>query len=1143
MPNETAYIPLVLPTVTTDASVAMIRLGRGNLLEEVTTDAVVSLLAASQDGREPQLGGDSRFLPPGFPFNGAMLMYGGNSVNRQLLTPMTKVFSLHRNWNNHRACSATPEDLSSLCAALGVGNLPPSSAPSSLDASVIHTPTFGELLCSVLRAMDRIVYQCPPEDPDHNLGGYERLFKKVVLECIPDTPMIDFITRQLYNDLQSVAPGPQRESKYWLALNQMIPHITPVFLSPVNFPGRWLLSVMRHGSLVVSRSPYGDIPVLTEILEPGEVIFPSSCFVTTTLYEPNPASSPLSLSSSVSDNESVISEETNDNGNSNSNDNRESEESEEQPVDDDDNINDDRHDTMVHGRDERRSMDTPLSRCVCYLSQRSLVLPGVIRNFCPGGSDVHRLVLISLHLFFSFSPVYPSLPLSSIRVADILRLCCKEFAAWAPMDLQPFLEGLFLKSFNVDYLCYKADAIFGRIVYRRVFLFRFLLDNFRSPNSECRQLLLDICAFFPSKCTASAIGRLLTVPGPDKGILCFRSSLSSSVKHDDRLRTLDFHPLHCVPLFRPSRTSTIAGCRGPAEPPIASQRMSQFEATEPEDAEAPHADDSAVDPNFENLDRPLPNSINFSMEQLRLRAFAIPTLRVAWMLLDCYAPTSMHAASLLRLLVGGTPSPVVELFPFQWDEPALHDLVIFFWDSLQCLSAQLKHYYNDSTRCGTKPNRRTKRDVLRVSRIVLFHSLPYWIISFLQTYGFNPQTLGTFSSIDSLLVGGLQYERIKTLRLLSLSLRMKSKVPKLLGGRFHAMVSDKFRPVISDLFSLCMEMVTAHDEDHAPPRMVPLSMHARGCFSSGETPLSNPFPWIYEAIVEFLPLAVDRARCDVREIRKGYPGSWPDSTPPPTTRKRRIADVDRPPGPPPDDPGEVSDNDLHSQSATVPPRSNRFVLDECEASSSDSSPSVVVPCAPARHRQRTVSSPGFTGAASPPPCNGLHPRRDGCESHDVGLDGPHSHHVDDYASVPKQRIGHAEDPTFVPKQHICGVCKDLLYQFFLSGLQKGHSPGATGAYLWSILCKRHQNMSQPASAVSSSSVASSTSMDEPSLTCISSRISSRCRSDSRRDDPNSDYGHAGDDSSDDIHCRRQRSLLAVEESSDDDVDSDDVDSV
>jgi hypothetical protein len=543
--------------------------------------------------------------------------------------------------------------------------------------------------------------------------------------------------------------------------------------------------------------------------------------------------------------------------------------------------------------------------------------------------------------------------------------------------------------------------------------------------------------------------------------------------------------------------------------------LSQFEADDPDDTDGPDGNVSAVDPHFENSTHPLPHSINFNMEQLRLRAFAIPTLRVAWMLLDCYAPTSMHAASLLRLLIGSTPSPVVESVPFQWDEPAMQDLVLFFWDSLQCLSAQLKHFYNDSTHCGTKPNRRTKRDVLRVSRILLFHSLPYWIVYFLQTYGFNPQTLGTFASIDSLLVGGSQYERIKTLRLLSLSLRMKSKVPKLLGGRFHAMVSDKFRPVITELFSLCMEMVTAHHEDHAVPDMVRLASHAKHCFSRGETPLSNPFPMIYEAIVEFLPLAVDRARCDVREIRKGYPRSWPDSTPPPTTRKRRKAHAD-PPRPPLDDPGEVSDDDLHSQSATA--RSNRLVLDDCEAS--DSTPSGVVRAAPAKQRQRHVPSPDCTGTAAPPLCSEVHRRHDACDSRDVGLDEAHSHHKDSDASAPKQRL--------------CGDCKDLLHQFFVSGLQRGHSPGATGAYLWSILRKQRQNMSQPNSTASSSSVSSSASIDESSHAGISSRRRSESQCDA-----NSDSGDADSDpdneSNDDICCKRQRSLCAVGESSDDDV--------
>jgi hypothetical protein len=410
--------------VTTDASVATITLRKGNLLEDVTTDAVVSLLAASRDGREPQLGGDAKFLPPGFPFNGAMLMYGGKSVNRQLLTPMMKVFSLHRSWNNHRARSAMPEDLFSLCAALGVANFPPSSAASSLDVSVGPSTAFGDLLCAVLRAMDRIVHHCPPDDPDHDLGGYERLFKKVALRCIPNTPMIDLITRQLYNDMRSVVRGPQRESKYWLALNQIIPHITPVFLSPVNFPGRWLLAVMHHGSLAVSRSPFGDIPVLTEILERGELFSYGHCFVTTTLYQPNPSFESsghlrmdgypsLSSSSSGSDTESDESEDTDNNGNSDVN--SESEESgsplstppftgdSEQPGDDE-NFNDDSDGSIVCGTKHRRSMDHSLSECVRYLSQRSLVLPGVIRNFCPDGSDVHRLVLRSLRFLFSFSP-------------------------------------------------------------------------------------------------------------------------------------------------------------------------------------------------------------------------------------------------------------------------------------------------------------------------------------------------------------------------------------------------------------------------------------------------------------------------------------------------------------------------------------------------------------------------------------------------------------------------------------------------------------------------------------------------------------------------------------------------------------------
>jgi hypothetical protein len=176
--------------------------------------------------------------------------------------------------------------------------------------------------------------------------------------------------------------------------------------------------------------------------------------------------------------------------------------------------------------------------------------------------------------------------------------------------------------------------------------------------------------------------------------------------------------------------------------------------------------------------------------------------------------------------------------------------------------------------------------------VLLYHSISYWTVSFLQRYGFNPKALLAFASIDGNVVGGSQYERIKSLRLLSMSLRMKSKVPKILGARFHAMVSEKYRPVINELWSLCKELVAVHDSDEWREMATPLSSAALRCFSVGCSPLSNPFPSIYEAILEFLPLAVDRIRKDVRETRKGYPASWPDSTPPASSqRKKKMGDV------------------------------------------------------------------------------------------------------------------------------------------------------------------------------------------------------------------------------------------------------------
>lgn len=595
---------------------------------------------------------------------------------------------------------------------------------------------------------------------------------------------------------------------------------------------------------------------------------------------------------------------------------------------------------------------------------------------------------------------------------------------------------LFFRSAYVDPLGDKTDIVYGRLVYRRVFLFRFVLQNIRCANRASQQLLGEISASFPAKDTIGAIARFLQVPGVDKGTLNVRRSLGDTINKEHRLDKIEILPLHTVPLLRPSRRCTIDSCRGSAESPEASQRMSQFDGGN--DGEMKGDDDNDVDviSGEENglHGRPA-TSINFSMEQLRLRAFSTPDLSMAWFFLDCYAPTAVHAASALGFVMGGQPSPVQEAAPFRWDKSALQELVTFFWEALQSLSSQVKHFYSDPTQCGSKPNRKRKKLFYRLSRVMLFHSISYWTIAFLQSYGFNPKALMAFSNIEVNVAGESQYERIKTLRLLSLSLRMRSKVPKLFGDRFHAMVSEKFLPVLKEMWALCTEMVTMHDSEDYQQMATPLTSNVQRSLLVGLAPIFNPFPSIYEAIIEFLPLAVDRVRKDVREMRKGYPASWPECTPPSSRKKKK---------------GTVQSNtqnletgreeeEVESDDPSAMGKSkNIMVLEELEAAGNSSDESCVERCG----HSVGINSHGVGNTAN----GGERNNGDDTESAE---EKSHTSGENDDANESDQESTRT-------KGGMCSDCKDCLYTFYCEGMKKGYTADSIGIRLWEILRHREQ---------------------------------------------------------------------------------------
>jgi hypothetical protein len=358
-PHGAGFIPMVLPSVANEATSASFSVGPAKLLEDVTTDAIVTLLVAARHGRLDQIGGDRTFLPPGFAHNATRVMYGSESVSRDLLTPLMKLFSSNRDWNNLMARSATLDDFNSLSSHLQV------VVPEFRESS---NTVITQALSLVVLAMDRVVHHCPQDDPDFHLGGYERLFKTVMLGCCPDFIIDNHITGRHLNDMKNLSTGSQREACYWLALNQLLPIITPVFLSPVHLPSRWLLAIMQHGALVESGCFQGDIPIL---LQGNEAKLPPQCHVSTTLYEPNPSWDRFVQSQTQ----------------------------EERSVDSDSSNEDDDDDKGIQSRNGK-PMDPALSECVRVLCQRSSVLPSVMQSFGMPGIDLQMYVSSLCRLFF-----------------------------------------------------------------------------------------------------------------------------------------------------------------------------------------------------------------------------------------------------------------------------------------------------------------------------------------------------------------------------------------------------------------------------------------------------------------------------------------------------------------------------------------------------------------------------------------------------------------------------------------------------------------------------------------------------------------------------------------------------------------------
>ena len=586
------------------------------------------------------------------------------------------------------------------------------------------------------------------------------------------------------------------------------------------------------------------------------------------------------------------------------------------------------------------------------------------------------------------------------------------------MDTLELTRRTLRRSAYVDLGDDKVDQVIGRLVLRRSFLFYFALENFLQEQHFAREALTVIGS-------AHRASEFLRLPGSaDDGVL--RVGAPSAFKcgdHGCRLSTLDLHPLHQVPFYRPSRESTIQCCRGVGGPLVPSQRLSQLEANDG-DRQHDDSDDHLSTGSTTTSTAPV-MCRKSEFERLRLVVFGHRLFPKIFFFLDCYVPTEMHALAIRSLVSRSSVAPGAHGY-CDWDPAVLSDMVVFFWDCLQAFTVRLKHFYSSPEICGAKLSRKLKKSILRFSRVLLFHSISFWTVELLSQFGFDPSVLDGFSTMDSALFGASSYARVKSLRLLSLSFRQKSKIPKLLGPDFAALVDHHYRPVIEQLWRLHVDFLAIHEPEADMHLPQPLLGAADSSLCRGESPIDNPLTGLFEALVEFLPLAADRLRCDGTELKK-RPRSWPDVGP---TTESSTANKSK----------RRKKKKKKKNEESQPATNQEITLLDGEVTVSGGDVSAGAPST-----SRGISSGISNGAEG----TDVSPKAD-CQ-HTVSTSTSHppsARRVSHYLSSSGERV-------------LCPGCRDILFGFFSSRVDRGISPSQIGRNLWAGILLRRQSASSP----------------------------------------------------------------------------------
>ena len=436
------------------------------------------------------------------------------------------------------------------------------------------------------------------------------------------------------------------------------------------------------------------------------------------------------------------------------------------------------------------------------------------------------------------------------RLLDILKSCQKGVPDWDAVDATHSILAIFQTASVTESPLEKVKRYVALLKRRRPQVFTIILQQLyvvgksTKASADADEILSQISALHRKGSVIDRVTLFLQPPGV----------VSSKVGQS----TIELKPMHDIAFYRPSADSIVLNTMGPDDGVLTiSQRWSQE--------------------NEEDIDHS-DSEKRQAMEKLRLSIFSDVSLTSIWYFMDCFAQTPSQARSVHAVVISLNATAFENRLNGRdetlFDSGVMLDCVHFFWESYRFLGSMLKKHLAGIV---SSPRRKQKTIIMSLSRMLLFASLPDWIMSFLSNYGLSSTALRGLTSVQHRLLGNSTlYQKSPTLRLLSVCFRPKSKVPKVFCADFYSQVQDILTHLCSDILSLVHSVELRHaDHDEAPlsVEVIEACADAGDSFSSGHGFRSSVFPQLFECVLRELPHVVDGFRKDIKNLRKGGVGA------------------------------------------------------------------------------------------------------------------------------------------------------------------------------------------------------------------------------------------------------------------------------